>query len=321
VSPSSKPTTEPDKIRVRIYRFDPETDRAPRYESYDVPRTPRMRIMDVLDHVHETLAVDFGYRWLCGTKKCGTCAVNVNGSPKLTCWDEAEPEMTIEPLSNLPLVRDLVTSRDPFEASLASLSPTLVRKTEYAGFPEPLSAQDMAPTAHLRDCIQCLACQSVCPVLRQPDSGFAGPALLVALSELAQDPRDGADRARLADEVAQVFKCVSCYECERVCPTEIPIVSEAIEPLKRLAHSAGRSAGARRTRAFLGVVKARGYANAALVALKTNGFSLHGLRLALRLLPRGKLSLTDAFLKRPPPGAGTIRKTYESTGQSSENAE
>ena len=68
-------------------------------------------------------------------------------------------------------------------------------------------------------------------------------------SELAQDPRDEADRARLADEVAQVFKCVSCYECERVCPTEIPIVSEAIQPLKRLVYRRGEAAGARRAHA------------------------------------------------------------------------
>ncbi len=309
---SSKQTTEPDKIRVRIRRFDPEADQAPRYESYDVPYAPSMRIMDVLDYIYENEAVDFGYRWLCGTRKCGTCAVNVNGTPKLACWDEAEPEMTIEPLNNLPLVRDLVTSRDPYEAFLARLSPLLVRKAEYSGFPEPLSAQDMAPTLLLRDCIQCLACQSVCPVLLQPDSGFAGPALLVALSDVAQDPRDGADRARIADEIAQVFKCVSCYECERVCPIKIPIVSDAIEPLKRLAHRSGQSAGARRARAFFGVVKARGYANAALVALKTHGVSLSALRLALRLMRRGKLSVIETFLMRSPPGKEAARKIHPS---------
>ncbi len=313
MSPFSKPTTEPGKVRLRLYRFDPAVDSAPRYEAYEVPHTPRMRIMDVLDYVHENKAVDFGYRWLCGSKKCGTCAVNVNGSPKLACWEEAELEMTIEPLSNMQVIRDLVTSRDGFEAQLAGLSPMLVRKVEYPGFPEPLTALQLAPTAHLRDCIQCLACQSVCPVLRQPDSGFAGPALLVALSELAQDPRDGGDRARLAGEVAHVFHCVSCYECERVCPVDIPIVGEAIEPLKRLVYKAGAVAGARHARAFLDVVKTHGYLNPTRLALKTKGLSLNALQLALRLVPRGKVDLGQALLQPPAPGAKVIGKTYESS--------
>lgn len=313
MSPSLKPTTDLDKIRVRIHRFDPAVDSAPRYESYEVPYQPRMRIMDVLDYVHENLAVDFGYRWLCGSKKCGTCAMNVNGTPKLVCWEPAEPEMTIEPLANLPLIRDLVTSRDSYEAALARLSPTLLRKTEYAQFPEPLTAIDMAPTAHLRECVQCLACQSVCPVLQQPDSGFAGPALLVALAELAQDPRDGQDRARLAGEEAQVFKCVSCYECERVCPVDIPIVHDAIEPLKRLAYGADAAPGARRARTFLEVVKSRGRVSGAVLALKTKRVGLDELKLAVRMLRRGKIDLTDIFLKKSASGAEAIRKTYESS--------
>lgn len=206
-----------------------------------------------------------------------------------------------------------MTSRDSYEASLAALSPTLVRKAEYAGFPEPLTATDFAPTEHLRECIQCLACQSACPVLQTADSGFAGPALLVALSELAQDPRDGADRAALAGDVAQVFKCVSCYECERVCPTEIPIVSEAIEPLKRLACHASAAPGARRARAFLEVVKSRGRVSASSLALKTGKIGVKTLAMALRLARRGKLDLLDAFPKQPSPGAEILRKTYESS--------
>lgn len=312
MSRSLNQTTEPDTIRVQLYRFDPAEDREPRYEHYEVARTPHMRIMDVLDDIHDRQAVDFGYRWLCGTRKCGSCAVNVNGTPRLACWDEAEPEMRIEPLADQPVVRDLVTSRDEFEASLARLAPVVVRKTEYPGFPEPLTALQFAPTAQLRDCLQCLACQSVCPVLKQPDSGFAGPALLVALSELAQDPRDGADRARLAGEVAQVFKCVSCYECERVCPAEIPIVKDAIEPLKRRVYQAGAVAGARHARSFLEVVKANGYLNPTQLALKTKGVTLGTLRIAVRFVSRGKIDLAKAFFKRPSAGAQAIRKTYES---------
>ena len=59
---SSKPTTKSEKIRVRIYRYDPATDREPHYDSFEVPYRPLMRILDVLDYVHETLEVDIGYR-------------------------------------------------------------------------------------------------------------------------------------------------------------------------------------------------------------------------------------------------------------------
>ncbi len=306
MNPSSKPTTKPDKIRVRIHRFDPAVDAAPRYDSFEVPYSPRMRILDVLDYVHETLAVDIGYRWLCTSKKCGGCAVKVNGSPALACWDEALPEMTIEPLGNMPVVRDLVTSRDEYEATLARISPQLIRKQPYASFPEPITEADFAPTVHLRDCIQCLSCQSVCPVMALPDSGFAGPATLVALSELAQDPRDGAERGRIAAEVAQVFKCVSCYECERVCPVEIPIVGEAIEPLKRLAFKQTQAAGARRARAFLRVVKEQGRADGALVALHAHGVTGGAIRMGLRLMRRGKIDVfatLAALFRRPARGS------------------
>lgn len=314
MSHSLKPTTEPDKIRIRLYRFDPTVDGEPRYESYEVPYQPRMRIIDALDFVHEDLAVDFGYRWLCGSKKCGSCAARVNGTPKLVCWEPAEPEMTIEPLANTPVIRDLVTSRDAYEAGLAKMSPMLKREAEYKEFPEPLTGKDMAPGEHLRECVQCLCCQSVCPVLEQPDTGFAGPALLVALAEVALDPRDAADRAQYASREAHVFKCVSCYACEEVCPIGIPIVSDAIEPLKRLAYAADQSSpGARRALSLLDVVKSRGRVNGAVLALKTKRVGVGELKLAMRMLKSGKLNLVDTFLKHSSAGADVIRKIYDSS--------
>lgn len=313
MSHSLKPISDPGTIRVRIRRFDPALDSNPRFEQFEVPAKPLMRIIDVLDHIQENLQVDIGYRWLCTAKKCGSCAVKVNGSPKLACWDEAVPDMTVEPLDNLPVVRDLVISRDGYQDLLAKVSPLLVRKRDYPGFPEPITEQDFAPTAHLRDCIQCLACQSVCPVVAQKDSGFAGPAILVQLSDLAQDPRDEADRADLADRVAQVFKCVSCYECERVCPSEIPIVSEAIEPLKRLASRTGASAGARRTRAFWDVARERGIVNGVLVALRAGKFGFGALRLGTRLLRRGKIDFTNALFGRTAHGSEALRRAHQAS--------
>ena len=310
---SSNPTSKPATIRVRISRFDPTIDKARRFEQYDVPAKPRMRILDVLDYVHEDLGVDIGYRWLCTSKKCGTCAVKVNGSPALACWEEALPDMTIEPLDNLPVVRDLVTSRDGYQELLANISPLLVRRKDYPGFPEPITEQGFAPTVHLRDCIQCLACQSVCPVYALPDSGFAGPAVLVQLSDLAQDPRDEGKRADLADRVAGVFKCVSCYECERVCPSEIPIVGEAIEPLKRLAARTGASAGARRVRAFWDLARGGGSVSGARVALRVGSFGFGAIRLGIRLLSRGKLDFIADLFGKKSPGSEALNRAHQAS--------
>lgn len=305
--------SEMDRIVARIFRFDPAVDEQPRYEVYEVPAERDMRIIEVLDHVHDVLGHDLAYRWYCGTKKCGTCTVMVNGAPALACWEPALAEMTIEPLANFPVVRDLVVDRASHEATLRAIEPLLARMADYPGFPEPLTARDMAPGAALRECIQCLACTGACPVMAQPESGFAGPAPLVALAELALDPRDGADRARIADEVARVFECVSCYQCEAACPAEIPIVTAAIEPLKRLAYRRGEGEGARHARDFLDVVKTHGRVSAPHLALRAKGLSMDALRTGVRMAVRGKVDVLGALTGKGSGASGPIRALYEAS--------
>lgn len=301
-----------ETLRVRIRRFDPETDEAPRYDTFEVPRAPEMRVLDVLDYIHEQLAQDVAYRWFCGVKRCGTCAVTVNGTPKLACWEPVESEMTIEPLANLPVVRDLVTERGPCREGICAIEPLIRRKADYAGFPEPLSFEAMAHGDHLRDCLLCLACHAVCPVMAQPGTRFAGPAVLVNLAEVALDPRDAADRAAMAER-ADVFSCVSCYECERVCPLEIPIVRDAIEPLKRLVYRRGTGDGARHARLFLESVKKHGQVNAPQLVLATRGADVDTLGTGLRMIARGKVNPIRSLLKGRAAGVETLRKLYEAS--------
>ena len=91
-----------DKIAVRIRRFD-GAGRQAAYQDFKVPYQKWMRVLDVLNWVAENEATDLAYRWFCGSKMCGTCAVRMNGREVLACWEAAEPVMTIEPLRNLPV--------------------------------------------------------------------------------------------------------------------------------------------------------------------------------------------------------------------------
>ena len=210
-----------------------------------MPYQKWMRVLDALNWIAEHEATDLAYRWFCGSKMCGTCAVRMNGREVLACWEAVEPEMTIEPLRNLPLVRDLVVDRAPYEKKVASFEPWLERDTPYRGFPEPLSHKDMKDASKALDCISCMCCYSACPVVRLGDlTDFAGPAPLVQLGQTALDPRNDPEKVSASLALSGIFNCISCYKCEEVCPAAIPIVSRVIEPLKAKAAEARSRHGA-----------------------------------------------------------------------------
>src|SRR5262249_43583622 len=125
-----------DFVVAKIFRFDPAVDKAPYFETYRVPYVKWMRVLDVLIYISETLNIEYAHRWYCGVKKCGTCAVRVNGRETLSCWEPAQPQMVIEPLRHLPLVRDLIVDREPYEKRVMELNPLIVRTQPYAGLPE-----------------------------------------------------------------------------------------------------------------------------------------------------------------------------------------
>src|SRR6187551_2641846 len=131
-----------DTILVRIQRTDRAAGLAA-IQEFHVPYQKWMRVLDVLNWIAENEATDLAYRWFCGSKMCGTCAVRMNGREVLACWEAAEPVMTIEPLRNLPVIRDLIVDRTPYENKVARLEPWIERPDAYAGFPEPLSHKQM----------------------------------------------------------------------------------------------------------------------------------------------------------------------------------
>jgi succinate dehydrogenase/fumarate reductase iron-sulfur protein len=231
------PTEELNTVKATVFKYAPDVDAEPHYETYEVPYSKAMRVLDVLEAIREDLGHSIAYRWLCGVKKCGMCAMTVNGKPCLTCWEPAEAEMTIEPLSGFKVIRDLVVDRDEYEPNILKLEPFLQRPEErpYTSFPEPLTAIEMRRAAMLMTCIECLACVSACPT-----SGpkFAGPAAMVQLARWAFDPRDGADRAALA-LYGGIGQCADCGDCTVACPAHIPVKEMALAGLRELCAREG----------------------------------------------------------------------------------
>jgi succinate dehydrogenase/fumarate reductase iron-sulfur protein len=221
----------------------------------------------------------------------------MNGREVLACWEAVEPTMTIEPLRNLPVIRDLVVDRTGYEDKVASLEPWIVRTASYGHFPEPLTHKQMKDASKALDCISCMCCYSACPVIGLGDlTDFAGPAPLVQLAQTALDPRNDPAKVKRALARTGIFNCVSCYKCEEVCPANIPIVSRIIEPLKaKTAELIPEMA--KHSLALRNIVANRGRVDPSALVLRVQGLrALSNMPRIIRLLMRGKINPINTFL-------------------------
>jgi len=215
------------ELTVTVRRFDPDTDKEPRFVTYQVKVNDGARVLNVLHAIHDSIDPTLSYRYSCASGQCGSCAVRVNGEPVLACMEEATDNMKVEPL-NLDVKKDLVTDLVPRLEQIASLIP----KQETVQ-PKKADIDAMKP---LKDCIECLSCVSVCPAVDV--TKFIGPTAMRQQMRLVLDPRDSGDR--ISDAVRDgLFTCTTCQACWKVCPKEIQTPAKAIEKLRAHANRRG----------------------------------------------------------------------------------
>ena len=91
------------------------------YSSYSVPVQESQTILDVVTWIQHRLEPGLTYRFACRVGMCGSCAMMVNGKPRWTCRTHVQKvvdgnSLTIAPLRNLPVIKDLVTDMSEFFA-------------------------------------------------------------------------------------------------------------------------------------------------------------------------------------------------------------
>lgn len=217
-----------EKIKVKVFRYDPSKDEEPRYETYEVPRTKHMRVLDVLEYIRDVLGKGIAFRSSCGIRRCGTCGVLVDGVPKLACFEPAEDNMTIEPLPNFPIIRDLVIDRSSYDSRTRYMKLWLERAKPPTKFPEDLRPDKMIDALHNAQCIGCLLCAASCPALAT-DKVWLGPSVASDAHRFIADPRDSAKEKRLKSLSDDPWYCTQCNACDTVCPLDIHISQSVVK--------------------------------------------------------------------------------------------
>jgi fumarate reductase iron-sulfur subunit len=218
-------TNNGQTVTLEVFRYHPETDTEPRFQTYTVPFMKDWVVLDALNHIKDKIDGTLTYRWSCRMGVCGSCGMMVNGTPKLTCnaflKDYYPNTIRVEPLVNFPVIRDLVINLDDFMHKLKEVKAWLIPKKEnpvastgeYQQSPEQLAAYKQYSM-----CINCMLCYAACPVYGlEPE--FIGPAAIALAQRYNMDSRDGAKDQR-AEVISSSLANAPKFALRRLIPPE-----------------------------------------------------------------------------------------------------
>ena len=160
-------------------------------------------------------------RWECSClqKKCGACAMVINGCPRLACGTRLSglgKKIRLEPLKKFPVVEDLMVDRNILRENL---------KTMKLWFEED-AVQDREGSPEAYDasrCLQCGCCLEVCPNFYAGGS-FTGMAAAVPTARLLSELPEVQKK-----EIYRIYRrriyegCGKSLACHAICPAGIDI--------------------------------------------------------------------------------------------------
>lgn len=187
----------------------------------------------------------------CLEEVCGACTMVINGRVRQSCScliDTIAPndgdDITLEPMSKFPVVRDLFVDRSRMFATLKRLKGWAPIDGLYALGPGPKETPEAQQTRYvLSTCMTCGCCLEACPQFEPaPDSArwdeaFVGAS---AIGQARYFNMHGTAKELAGDRLdvmlgqGGVSDCGNAQNCVKVCPKEIPL-TEAIAAIGRAA--------------------------------------------------------------------------------------
>ena len=224
---------------VRVARSD-EKGSAAGVGTFTVELEDRMTVLDALFRIQQQQDDSLSFRCACRVGMCGTCAMSINAVPRLACKTQVSrldsATVTVAPLPNLPVIKDLVVSLAPFFEQWKRIKPALHSADREATEPAriPATSAYARETPSKRDCITCGICYGACGV-KSTSNEYLGPAAINKAFLRLMDPRDIAVQERIAplnEERGGVWRCHTQFNCTAACPKGITL-TDSITRLKR----------------------------------------------------------------------------------------
>lgn len=226
---------------IRVRRFNPNKLNLGIYlEDFELDIKAGMTILDCLLEIKNKQDGSLTFRKSCRSGICGSCAVMINEVARLACKTQAtevirDGIILIEPLKNLPVIKDLVVDMDDFYEAMEKIDPWL--KNDGSGI---TGGEDREKLEKVVDCIMCGVCWSACNAKDvDMDNSIFGPAAQTKNCRFICDSRDNTDPERIRRSFGGgLGVCTLCEQCGTFCPAEIPR-KEIVEFMREKAVASG----------------------------------------------------------------------------------
>ena len=229
------------KLTLKVWRQENTASKGTMqtYQVYDV--SPDMSFLEMLDLLNENLITSgedpIAFDHDCREGICGMCSLMINGSAHgpersttacqlhMRKFKDGDT-ITIEPwrARAFPVIRDLVVDRRAFDRIIQAGGYISVNTGSARDANATPIAKDAADRAfEAASCIGCGACVAACPK--------ASASLFVSakVAQLAALPQGQPERLQRAIHLVEAMDregfgaCTNHYECEAVCPKDIPV--------------------------------------------------------------------------------------------------
>jgi succinate dehydrogenase / fumarate reductase, iron-sulfur subunit len=308
-----------------------------RVENYSLDVQPGNTILECLNRIKWELDGSLAFRKNCRNTICGSCGMRINGRSALACKENvgnelsrlekispaSSGEITIAPLGNMPVIKDLVVDMKNFWNNLEKVEPYVSTKgrnipeKEFLQTPEEREKLDQTG-----NCILCGACYSECnAALVNPD--FLGPHALAKAQRIIADSRDNQKEIRLENyhNINGVWGCTRCFMCDVVCPMEVAPMEQISqikgEILQRKEQDDSRMI--RHRKVLVNLVKDGGWVDERKFGLFVVANYLRDIQGLLSIMPLGLRMLSSGkfpFAFEPSEGTAEVRSLIESVQSS-----
>ncbi|KJS02360.1 MAG: fumarate reductase [Peptococcaceae bacterium BRH_c4a] len=218
--------------KFSIFRYNPNTpDVKPFMQEYVIEEPQSMTIFTALNKIREEQDPSLMFDFVCRAAICGSCAMVINGKPRLACktlTTDFSGTITLMPLPVFKLVGDLSVDTGAWFRHLSLKTKAWVH-TDKEFDPNAAEERMDNETALLiyeaERCIECGCCIAGC-VTANIREDFLGAAGINRVARFMVDPRDersGNEYFEVIGSDEGAFGCMGLMACDDNCPMQLPL--------------------------------------------------------------------------------------------------